>query len=233
IGIVGTSTTVITAEEIERSPAQTLPDILAREPGIQIQSLFGGTNGARSVVDMRGFGASAPSNTLVLINGRRVQDLDLQGIDFAAIPRESIERIEITRGNSGAVLYGDGAVGGVINIITKIGAGLPPRARIDGAFGSFSQREGNLSASGSNGAFSGSLFANAIASNGYRDNNQYHQFNGVGDFRYTHERGTFYLNLSADDQNIGLPGGRLVDPTIGVNQLVTDRAKATTPFDYS
>src|SRR5262249_37671944 len=45
IGIVGTSTTVITAEEIERSPAQTLPDILAREPGIQIQSLFGGTNG--------------------------------------------------------------------------------------------------------------------------------------------------------------------------------------------
>src|SRR5262245_37669926 len=60
IGIVGTSTSVITAEEIERSPAQTLPEILAREPGVQIQSLFGGTNGARSVVDIRGFGASAP-----------------------------------------------------------------------------------------------------------------------------------------------------------------------------
>src|SRR5262249_35803550 len=70
IGIVGTSTTVITAEDIERSPEQTLPAILSREPGVQVQSLFGGTNGARSVVDMRGFGASAPSNTLILINGR-------------------------------------------------------------------------------------------------------------------------------------------------------------------
>ena len=49
------------------------------------------------------------------------------GVDLAAIPRESIERIEITRGNSGAVLYGDGAVGGVINIVTKTGVGVKPR----------------------------------------------------------------------------------------------------------
>ena len=47
----------------------------------------------------------------------------MHGVDLAAIPRESIERIEITRGNSGVVLYGDGAVGGVINIVTKNGVG--------------------------------------------------------------------------------------------------------------
>ena len=103
--------------------ARRLQDILAREPGIQTTSLFGSVNGAQTTVDMRGFGATGASNTLVLVNGRRLNDIDLAGIDFSAIPKNSIERIEITRGNSGAVLYGDGAVGGVINIITKTGVG--------------------------------------------------------------------------------------------------------------
>ena len=105
-------------------PTQTLPDILSREPGIQVTNLFGGVNAARAVVDMRGFGAAAASNTLFLINGRRITDLDHRGVDLASIPRESIERIEITRGNSGVVLYGDGAIGGVINIVTKNGVGV-------------------------------------------------------------------------------------------------------------
>jgi iron complex outermembrane receptor protein len=149
--ITGASSTVITAQEIERSPGRTVQDILSREPGVQVTNLFGSVNGARSTVDMRGFGATAASNTLILINGRRITDLDLAGVDLASIPRESIERIEITRGNSGAVLYGDGAVGGVINIVTKSGVGLPTRVRIDGGFGSFNYRDGNAVASGSHG----------------------------------------------------------------------------------
>ncbi len=232
-GITGTSTTVITAEEIERSPAQNLPEILSREPGIQVQTLFGGVNGARSTVDMRGFGAAAPSNSVVLINGRRINDLDIPSVDLASIPRESIERIEITRGGSGVVLYGDGAVGGVINIITKTGVGLKPGGRIEGAFGSFGYREGNASVYGSNGPWSASIYSNAVGSQGYRDNNEYRQYNGVGDFRYTTSEGSWYLNLSADDQSIGLPGGRRVQPSIGMNKLVTERQGAFTPFDWA
>lgn len=233
IGITGASTTIIMAEDIERSPERTLPGILSREPGIQVTNLFGGVNGVRSVVDMRGFGAAATSNSLVLVNGRRITDLDLVGFDLAAIPRESIERIEITRGNSGAVLYGDGAVGGVINIITKSGVGVSPRARLEGAFGSFRQREGNLSASGSQGPWSATAFGNSINSDGYRDNNVYRQRNGVGDFRYTVDQGSIYLNLSADDQHVGLPGARRVEPSIGLNELVTNRRGARTPFDFA
>ncbi len=81
-GIVGTSTSIITSEEIARAPEMTLQDILSREAGIQTVSLFGGVNGTASTVDMRGFGVTSPSNVLVLINGRRINDFDLAGVDF-------------------------------------------------------------------------------------------------------------------------------------------------------
>jgi iron complex outermembrane receptor protein len=145
-GIVGASTSVITADEIARSPGLTIQDVLSREVGVQTWSTTGGNNGATTTVDLRGFGATASSNTLFLLNGRRLNDIDLLGVDLSTIPKDSIERIEISRGNSGAVLYGGGAVGGVINIITKTGVALPPTARIEGGFGSFNQREINGSA---------------------------------------------------------------------------------------
>ena len=78
---------------------------------------------------MRGFGVTSPSNVLVLVDGRRFNNSDLTGFDFSLIPRNSIEQIEITRGNSGGVLYGDGAIGGVINIVTKNGIGQVPNAQ--------------------------------------------------------------------------------------------------------
>src|SRR4029079_1449583 len=124
------------------------------------------------------------SNTLVLINGRRLNDIDIAGVDFSAIPKESIERIEITRGNSGAVLYGDGAVGGVINIVTKNAAELPPSARIQGSFGSFNYREGTFSANAASGSFATSVTGTGIWSDGYRQNNKLRQHSAVGDFRW-------------------------------------------------
>jgi iron complex outermembrane receptor protein len=233
--ITGASSTVITSQEIERSPGQTVQDVLAREPGIQVQNLFGMVNGASTSVDMRGFGAAGTSNTLVLINGRRLNDIDMAGVDYSAIPKNSIERIEITRGNSGAVLYGDGAVGGVINIVTKTAADLPPSARVQAGFGSFNYVEGNLSANASantsSGQFATSVFANAIRSDGYRENNKLRQENAVGDLRWTDGQGTSaYFNIAGDNQHLGLPGGRRVTPT--TSELVTDRRGAATPFDF-
>jgi iron complex outermembrane receptor protein len=229
--IVGASSSVITAADIERSPGMTVQDVLAREPGIQVTSLFGGVNGAQTTVDMRGFGATGASNTLVLVNGRRLTDVDLAGVDFSTIPKAAIERIEITRGNSGAVLYGDGAVGGVINIITKAGAALPTSASAQGLLGSFNYKEAAVSASGSAGRYSGSVYGNTINSDGYRQNNALRQENGVGDLRWSDGRdNSAYFTLGADNQHLGFPGGRLVSPT--VNLLATDPRGAATPFDF-
>ena len=232
-GIVGASATVITSEDIARSPAQTVQEIIAQTPGVQLKSLYGGVNGAGTAVDLRGFGAFASSNTLVLMNGRRLNDLDLQGVDLSTIPRDSIERIEIIRGNSGAVLYGDNAVGGVINIVTKTGIGGPPVAmRAEGGVGSFNQGMAAVSVRTNSGPWSTSFYGNAIKSDGYRVNNALDQRSGVGDLRYTTPDFSAYLNLSGDDQHLRLPGPRTVDPSLGINQLITDRRGTNTPFDY-
>src|SRR6266581_4409887 len=232
-GIVGASTSVITAEDIAHSPAQSIQEIIAQTPGVQLTSLFGGVNGVGTTVDLRGFGAFATANSLVLINGRRLNDIDMAGVDLSTIPRDSIERIEIIRGNSGAVLYGDNAVGGVINIVTKTGIGGPPVAmRAEGGVGSFNQGMAAVSVRTNLGPWSTSFYGNAIKSDGYRVNNALDQRNGVGDLRYTTPDFTAYFNLSGDDQHLRLPGPRTVDPSLGINQLVTDRRGTNTPFDY-
>ena len=232
-GITGASTSVITSEDIARSPRQTLTEIISEQAGVQIQHVGAGVNGARDVIDLRGFGASATSNVLVLVNGRRFNDFDLQGFDYSSVPLNAIERIEVTRGNSGAVLYGDGAVGGVINIVTKNGVGQPPSARVETAFGSFRTKEVRTSASGSSGPLSVALNTFGLTTDGYRENSKLHQKGINGDIRYTTSEGSVYFNVLADDQKLGLPGGRTVDPSIGVNQLITDRTGAATPNDYS
>ena len=219
-GIVGASTTVITAEDIAHSPAQSVQEIIAQTPGVQLTSFYGGVNGVGTSVDLRGFGAFATANSLVLINGRRLNDIDLMGVDFSTIPRDSIERIEITRGNSGAVLYGDGAVGGVINIVTKNGVNQPNSARIESAFGSFRHAEGNASVNASSGPFAVSLFGDDKSDDGYRRNNVLRQQTGMADFRYTGDQGTAFATINADQQHLGLPGGRFI--TLAGNELVSD-----------
>jgi len=232
-GIVGASTSVITAADIAHSPAQTIQEIIAQTPGVELTSFYGGVNGAGTAVDIRGFGAFATANILVLINGRRLNDIDMQGVDFSTIPRDSIERIEITRGNSGAVLYGDNAVGGVINIVTKTGAGGPPvTIRGEAGVGSFNQRQTALSSAVNSGPWSASFYGNAVKSDGYRVNNALDQRNGIGNINYNTADLTAFLTLSGDDQKLGFPGGRFVQPSIGLNELATDRRGTNTPFDY-
>ncbi len=233
-GIVGASTTVITAEDLRRAPEATLQEILGREAGIQTTSLYGGVNGTGSTIDLRGFGVTSPSNVLVLVDGRRFNDSDLTGFDFSLIPRNSIDHIEITRGNSGAVLYGDGAVGGVINIVTKNGVGQSPNARVETAFGTYATAEGKVSASASSGPYATAVFGNIYRSDGYRDNNTTKQNQGVGDLRYTTKDGSVFFNISGDDLDQRLPGPRNIanGPFVGFfNQYASDPRGTNTPLD--
>jgi iron complex outermembrane receptor protein len=231
-GIVGASTSVITSQDIERSPSQSLPDILAQQVGVQVMHVTGSPNGNGDLVDLRGFGAFAQSNVLVLVNGRRYQDFDLQGFDFSQIPLNSIERVEITRGMSGTVLYGDGAIGGVINIVTKTASGAPFSGRVEGAVGSYGFGEGRVSAGATSGPWSTAVYANAATSSGYRQNSELSQQNAVGNLSYRGPEWTGYLNIIADSQRQNLPGTLQNLPLVYPITLDTPRASVT-PFDWA
>lgn len=107
---------VITADQIQASGAQSVPDVLRSLGGVIVRDLNG--NGNNQVIDMGGFGGTADRHVAVVINGRRINPIDMSGIRWSAVPLENIDRIEVLHG-SGSVLYGDNAMGGVVNIITK------------------------------------------------------------------------------------------------------------------
>jgi vitamin B12 transporter len=105
--------TVLGEEEISRSGARNLADLLTRQAGIKVNDY--GAEGAQKIISIRG---SSSSQVLILVNGVRQNDSNSGGADLASIPLDNIERIEIIRGGFSS-LYGADAVGGVINIITK------------------------------------------------------------------------------------------------------------------
>jgi len=224
-------TSVITAEQIANSPQKTLPEILATEAGIFSRSLYG-NNAARATIDMRGFGAAAKQNTLILLDGRRLNDVDLAAIDFTAIPLKNIERIEIIRGG-GSVLYGDGATGGTINIITKQAVAGDSSTEVAVSLGSFNNRSFNGIATTTIGSTAIGFAVSKQNADGYRDNNELDQLNLQADFRTELDSGELYFKLASDDQKLGLPGVRTVDPGSSINQLESDRSGTSTLNDFA
>src|SRR5690606_7531391 len=75
-------------------------------------------DGSRAVIGMRGFSTTASNNVLIMIDGRKLNNASQESAALSSFSTQDIERIEIIQGSAG-VLYGDQAVAGVINIITK------------------------------------------------------------------------------------------------------------------
>ena len=107
---------VVTADEIERSGAKTLSEILDKIPGVS--SLRRNSWSQDDSIVMRGIA----TEILILVDGvpyyKTSHGADMFNVDLRSIPLESIERIEVVKG-AGSALYGSMASAGVINIITK------------------------------------------------------------------------------------------------------------------
>jgi iron complex outermembrane receptor protein len=107
---------VITQEDIRRSGATSIPEVLRLAPGVEVARV----DSDHWSVGIRGFGAVLGSKVLVLIDGRSVYTPLFSGVywQVQATPLEDIERIEVIRGPGGTI-WGANAVNGIINIITK------------------------------------------------------------------------------------------------------------------
>jgi len=215
--------TVITADDLRKSASSSLPEILAQFGLIHIRDNSGTPN---QQVDLRGFGITGDQNTLVLVDGLRISENELTSAQLNAIALESIERIEIVRG-SGAVLYGGGATGGTINIITRRAQAGTVRGYGLARFGGYGTAEGRAGY-GRTGEVAGfSLDASNEDTNGYRRNNHFRQTNFVGTLEAHGDRARAYLRFAAADQSLGLPG-QLTEA-----QILADPKQARTPGNKS
>ncbi len=219
--------TIVTQEEIARSAAVTVPEVLRGVPGVLVSDVYG--SGRSYTVDLRGFGESSHQNTLVLVDGRRINQADLSSVDWSLIPKDRVERIEIVRGGRGSVLYGENATAGVINIITKAGSQM---STVTGAVlgGSYDTFQGDVSASGSTDNLSIALNGNYRTTDGYRDNSDTEIKDFGTNLDYTVSESLF-LKLSGGfhDDESGFPGG-LKKSELSAG---TPRTSSTSPDDYA
>jgi vitamin B12 transporter len=113
------SVTVVSRDEIEQQQLRTVADVLREQPGVDI--LRNGQPGGVTSVSIRG---ANPNQTLVLIDGIPVNSAFNNAFDFANLPVDNIDHIEVLHGPQ-STLYGSEALGGVINIVTKQCVGKP------------------------------------------------------------------------------------------------------------
>jgi iron complex outermembrane recepter protein len=225
------SVTVITQEDIQKSAARTLPELISEQAGITMKDFYG-NNAAYTSLDMRGFGVTGAQNTLILLDGRKLNDFDLSGVQWPAIPLAAIDRIEIVRG-AGGVLYGDGATAGIINIVTRSPLVPGKSFEILARVASYDTLEGQLYGSYGTPAFGVNGSVHGYRSDGYRDNNKNEQQNNTLNLRWAVGAGELDLRFGTDRQDIRLPGGRFVQPSIGLDEYAAARRGASTPLDYA
>jgi iron complex outermembrane receptor protein len=158
---------VITREEIARTPARTIADVLDDALGVEIV----GRSPAQSDITMRG---SSTTQVLILVDGVRVNDQQTEHANLdLAVPLEDVERIEILRG-AGSTLYGPDAAGGVVNIITTGHDGAAASRRsLRGWGGSFGTGGASGAIADSIGAFGVQASVEHERSDGHRADTDY------------------------------------------------------------
>lgn len=181
---IGSSVSVVTGEQLKAQQVRNGADALRSLPGVAVSR--NSSIGGKTQVRIRGAEAN---HTLVMIDGIEANDSAEGEFDFADLSAEDIERIEVIRGGYSGI-YGSGAVGGVINIITRSGKG-PLRFSARAEAGSFETREASIRASAGNENVWASIFVNKFDTEGYdiapngseRDGAERVTFNLRGGFR--------------------------------------------------
>ncbi|PKO45222.1 MAG: TonB-dependent receptor [Betaproteobacteria bacterium HGW-Betaproteobacteria-22] len=135
--------TVINREEIERTGAGSITDLLRAQPGVQIST--NGGAGTGSSIFLRGTNAD---HVVVLVDGLRINSATLGTTSFENIPLGQIEKIEILRGPASS-LYGADAIGGVIQIFTRKTEAGKPLVHAAVGLGSYDTKTAEAGISGS------------------------------------------------------------------------------------
>ena len=169
--------TVITAAEIRRAGVADVNQAIRKIGGVYgRQSLDASPDFA---LDLRGFGANSSQNVVIMLDGVRLSENEQVNATLSSIAIDSVERIEITRGGA-SVLYGDGATGGVINIVTQRTGSTSAHGNVYTELGQFGRREARASVAKSWDSVTLDAALGAQRSDNYRANNEFRQRNFSG-----------------------------------------------------
>jgi len=139
------STTVMTREQVQQAPATSIQQIINKIPGVFApEQAAGQLHPTSQVFSMRGFGTTTNINTLVMVDGIPINDPYFRTLDWEQVPKDSIERIEVIRGGGATSLWGNLAMGGIVNIVTR--EPVAGEKRINASYGSFNTKIGDVAA---------------------------------------------------------------------------------------
>ncbi len=156
--------TIITSKDIEESGAKDIVEAVKSVPGVKVSQGMGNAG----VIDIRGQGATATSNVAIILDGVKMNPIDMSAFNLYSIPIETVEKIEVIPSGA-SVVYGDNTVGGAINIITKDGTGKNYLS-FQSEGGSDNKLNSDLSFNTSTGKFNIFGSVGRKRDDGYRDN---------------------------------------------------------------
>ncbi len=195
--------TVMTAADIEKGGYGNIVEALRDAGGISFRSSSG--NESQSELQMRGFGENSQGRLLVLVDGRKLNRPDMAGLNWLQVPVGNVDRVEILRGSDSAT-YGDHAVGGVINIVTKKGT-PEPQGYVHAAGGSYGENTQRAGYSGSGGKLSYALNVERQQVDGYRERSAFSALGGGGSLSYDiSDAWNAGIDLSISQADYEIPG---------------------------
>ena len=225
--IIGSSNSLITKKELNTNKNLELHNIIEMETGINVRSIYGpSTSGSKTTIDIRGMGAQAKSNVLILVNGQRLNNIDMSEIDFPSIPIDSIDSVEIIKGSAATVLYGEGAIGGAVNIITNPNKEKKVSNELIAKLGSFNQKEIVWNNSQNISSYFINTYFNHFETDGYRDENEQQQNNFTTELVFPSNKGDHFFTANFSEQIMSTPSDR------SQTELFSDRRGSDTPDDY-
>jgi vitamin B12 transporter len=161
---LGASISVVNGDDFQTLHYPTVDEALRNVPGVEIRR--SGSYGKTSSITIRGANAN---QVQVLVDGVRVKSPTLGQVDLSDLSPDLIERIEIIRGAQ-STLYGADAIGGVVNIITRKGAGGPLQASVQQEVGNYDTLASRATVSGAYKILNYALSASHFESNGQLQN---------------------------------------------------------------
>jgi len=192
---------VIARQEIDESGAANIIELLDRLPGLNVARQYG-RMGLDSAVDVGYLGGSSHHRTLIMVDSVRLNDIDDGTVIFGSVPLSSIERLEVRRAGGG-VLFGDRALGGVVNIITKPQA--DNSAVAEATIGSFGLKSFSGSISREMGEGSAQIDISRSIQDGFRRDSSQAQTGISARFSAPTQVGVLGVTMRGSDENARLP----------------------------